>query len=103
MAEADLLGSFDWGDITLQAGMIASVLIAIGAVAMATQRSRKTGYQLGDEFTADAGVVEIWDGRSGYVRIGGELWRAEAKAPLSPGDAVKVARKNGMLLRVMPL
>jgi membrane protein implicated in regulation of membrane protease activity len=70
---------------------------------MATQRARKTGYQLGDELTPDAGVVEIWHGRSGYVRVGGELWKAEAKAILAPGDAVKVARKDGMLLRVTAL
>lgn len=103
MGEADLLASLDWRDVAMRAGLIGALLIAIGALAMATQRSRKTGYQLGEEFTADAGVVEIWDGRAGYVRVGGELWRAECKAPLQPGDAVKVARKNGMLLRVAPV
>jgi membrane protein implicated in regulation of membrane protease activity len=100
VAGADVFGSLDWRSVALQAVAIAATLIAIGAVAMFTQRSRKTGYQLGDEFNGDAGVVEFWDGHSGYVRVGGELWRAESKNSLSRGDAVKVARKNGMLLRV---
>ncbi len=97
------IGQIDWREVALQAGLIAAAFIALGAAAMATQGARKTGYQLGDEFTPDAGVVEIWDGRAGYVRVGGELWKAEAKVALAPGDAVKVARKNGMLLRVTPV
>jgi membrane protein implicated in regulation of membrane protease activity len=100
---ADMLALLDWRDVAAQGALIAGVFIALGAAAMATQRARKTGYQLGEELTPDAGVVEIWDGRSGYVRVGGELWKAEAKAGLAPGDAVKVARKDGMLLRVAPL
>ncbi len=96
-------GQLDWRAVALQAGLIAAVFVALGAAAMATQGARKTGFQLGEEFTPDAGVVEIWDGRSGYVRIGGELWKAEAKVALAAGDAVKVARKTGMLLRVTPL
>lgn len=103
MTGGDMIGRLDWATIAMQAGLIAAVLVALGAAAMATQRARKTGYQLGDEFTLNAGVVEIWDGRSGYVRIGGELWKAEAKVALAPGDSVKVARKDGMLLRVTPV
>lgn len=103
MSVGEALALLDWREIGSQAALIAGVLIALGAIAMATQRARRTGYQLGEEFTPDAGVVEIWDGRSGYVRVGGELWKAEAKSALSPGDAVKVARKDGMLLRVSPL
>lgn len=103
MSDGAILALLDWRAVALQASVIAGVAIALGALAMLTQRSRKTGYQLGDELTPDAGVVEIWDGRSGYVRVGGELWKAEAKAPLAPGDAVKVAKKDGMLLRVAPL
>jgi membrane-bound serine protease (ClpP class) len=97
------LAELDWRAIAAQAAAIAVILIALGGAAMLTQRARKTGYQLGDEFTPDAGVVEIWDGRAGYVRVGGELWRAESKTPLAPGAAVKVARKDGMLLRVTPI
>ncbi len=103
MTGGDMIGRLDWASIAMQAGLIAAVFVALGAAAMATQRARKTGYQLGDEFTPDAGVVEIWDGRTGYVRVGGELWKAEAKVALAPGDAVKVARRNGMLLRVTPV
>lgn len=103
MSDGDIVALLDWREVALQGALIAAVLIALGALAMATQRARRTGYQLGEEFTGDAGVVEIWEGRSGYVRVGGELWKAEAKAALAPGDSVKVAKKDGMLLRVTPL
>lgn len=103
MTERDFLALLDWREIVFEAGLIVAVALGLCVLAAMTQRARKTAFQLGDEFTADAGVVEIWDGRSGYVRVGGELWRAEAKAALAPGDAVKVARKDGMLLRVTPL
>lgn len=103
MKASDILALLDWRAVGLEAALIAGAFVAFGALAMLTQRARRTGYQLGDEFTPDAGVVEIWEGRSGYVRIGGELWKAEAKAPLARGAAVKVAKKDGMLLRVTPL
>ncbi len=103
MSEGDLLATLDWRAIALQALLIVAAVAGVAMIAAITQRARKTAFQLGDEFTNDAGVVEIWEGRSGYVRVGGELWRAEAKAALTPGDAVKVARKDGMLLRVTPV
>ena len=103
MTQTDVLALLDWRAIAFEAGLIFAVALALCALAALTQRARRTAFQLGDEFTSDAGVVEIWDGRSGYVRVGGELWRAEAKAPLAPGDAVKVAKKDGMLLRVTPI
>ena len=103
MTANDILAVIDWRAVGFEAALIAGAFLAFGAVAMLTQRARRTGYQLGDEFTPDAGVVETWDGRTGYVRVGGELWQAEAKAPLAPGVAVKVAKKDGMLLRVTPV
>ncbi|MFN3958498.1 MAG: NfeD family protein [Parvularculaceae bacterium] len=103
MTGGELFALIDWKDVARTAPPLAVAFVALGALAMLTQRERRTGYQLGEEFTADVGVVEIWDGRMGYVRVGGELWKAEAKTPLAPGTAVKVARKDGMLLRVAPL
>lgn len=103
MNESDLLTLFDWRSIAVEAGLIVAAVLALCALAALTQRSRKTEFQLGEEFTADAGVVAMWDGRSGYVRVGGELWKAEAKTALAVGDLVKVARRDGMLLRVTPV
>jgi membrane-bound ClpP family serine protease len=42
-------------------------------------------------------VVE-WSGEEGYVRAGGELWRARSDAALAPGDRVKVVRMDGLML-----
>ena len=103
MTGGGLFALIDWNDVAQTALPLMLALVVLGALVMLTQRERRTGFQLGEEFTADAGVVEIWDGRTGYVRVGGELWKAEAKTPLAPGTAVKVARKDGMLLRVAPL
>jgi membrane protein implicated in regulation of membrane protease activity len=103
VTDPGILARLDWGAAAFEAGLIVAAVLGLAILAALTQRSRKTRFQLGEDFTADAATVEIWDGRSGYVRVGGELWKAEAKAPLARGDAVKVARKDGMLLRVTPV
>lgn len=46
--------------------------------------------------------VTEWKDNQGYVRAGGELWRAKAKHTLREGDDVVVTRVDGLMLEVKP-
>jgi membrane-bound serine protease (ClpP class) len=38
----------------------------------------------------------------GYVSVHGELWRATSRAPVTPGQRVRVLDMNGLTLMVEP-
>lgn len=97
---ADAFSALDWRDVGSVAGAIVAAALALVFMFRLTQGARHTEYQLGDDFGDARAVVESWSAGSGYVRVGGELWRAEGRAEFSPGDPVRVAGKRGMLLRV---
>lgn len=51
------------------------------------------------------GIAEEQIAPSGYIRVGGELWRAEALSgdkPISPGSRVKVQAVRGLTLLIKP-
>ncbi|MEE4602607.1 MAG: NfeD family protein [Desulfobacteraceae bacterium] len=45
-------------------------------------------------------LVKKWEGNSGKVLIGSELWKAIGNLPLIPGDEVVVQDLEGLTLRV---
>lgn len=45
-------------------------------------------------------LVKKWDGNSGKVQVGSELWNAIGQLPLIPGDEVVVQGLEGLTLRV---
>lgn len=92
--------SLDWRSIAVAAATIAAALIAVAGLFRLTQTERRSDFQIGANFGSGRGIVESWSGRSGYVRIGGELWRAQSRRAFSPGDTIKVTRVNGMLVSV---
>jgi membrane-bound ClpP family serine protease len=98
--EAETLATLDWRAVLMQAALIFGVSLGLWFLFSLTQRARATPYQLGEAFGDSDVVVVSWLGGAGYVRIGGELWQARAKASFEPGDAVRVARKDGLWLRV---
>ena len=57
-------------------------------------------FRLGQQMQSDPATVRDWSGRSGLVDVGGELWRAESKDALAPGDAVRVSKVKGLTLEV---
>lgn len=60
----------------------------------------KTPFRVGDVMTGEHCEVIEWSDGEGYVRAGGELWRATSSSQLSVGDAVTVAAVDGLMLRV---
>ncbi|PQA88145.1 NfeD family protein [Hyphococcus luteus] len=64
----------------------------------------KSPYRMGQSMNVQHAEVVEWTespaGGEGYVKAGGELWRATSKDSLKPGDEVKVAAVNGLTLSV---
>ena len=81
------------------AASAALIFLVAGAALKARQRPPATG---AEEMLAASGVVIDWDGGRGNIRIHGEVWAATADASLKPGDAVRVARRDGLTLIVEP-
>ena len=80
---------------------------AIGSAALlllvlvALLRTRKRPVVTGSEALIGAiGETVFWQGNEGRIRVKGEIWRAQAAAPLRDGCRVKVIGRDGLILRV---
>ena len=70
-------------------------------VGLAFARSRAHGPLIGAEaIRRREGRVESWGEADGWVIVDGERWRARAKEPLTPGEKVRVAEVDGLVLIV---
>lgn len=62
--------------------------------------TKKSDHRVGDRWGGEHVEVVEWTGAEGYVRAGGELWRAHSKDQVAAGDAVRVLRMDGLILEV---
>lgn len=78
--------------------------IIVGALAILiwgmAQDARRSVHRVGELFGGERIDVVEWAGAEGLVRVGGELWRARAAAPLAPGDRVRIVRSDGLILDI---
>lgn len=83
------------------AAVSAAVLFAIGSLAA---RARARPVVSGRETLVGSRgpVTHVAEGES-WARIQGESWRVRCTAPLAPGDTVRVAGVDGLVLEVEPL
>jgi membrane-bound serine protease (ClpP class) len=66
-------------------------------------RSRRRPIVAGKEALLGAlGETVSWERGEGRVRLRGEIWRARAESPLTPGARVKVVAREGLVLIVEP-
>lgn len=66
-------------------------------------RARRRPVVTGQEqMIGGSGRVLDWDGRSGRVRLHGEIWQATAPESLDPGSRVRVEKIDGLTLVVRP-
>ncbi|MEJ2434111.1 MAG: nodulation protein NfeD [Pseudolabrys sp.] len=66
-------------------------------------RSRTRPIVTGKEALLGAeGEMLAWQQDEGRVRVKGEIWRARAEQPLTPGTRVKVVNRDGLVLFVEP-
>lgn len=93
-------------DAALPAGIAALAMAAIVVFAAVkigwgvALRFRPSRFRLGQQMQTETATVREWGGRGGLVDVGGELWRAESKDALAPGDAVRVSKVKGLTLEV---
>jgi membrane protein implicated in regulation of membrane protease activity len=80
------------------AGVVAITLVKL--IWGMSQWAKKPQHRVGQRWGGEHVEVVEWSGRSGYVRAGGELWSAVSKDELAPGDSVKVAKMDGLVLEV---
>jgi membrane-bound serine protease (ClpP class) len=66
-------------------------------------RSRRSAIVSGpEEMIGSTGTVLDWSENTGNIRVHGEIWRAQAEAPLAPGDHIDVIKMDGLTLIVEP-
>lgn len=74
------------------------VLMATAAV-----RAHRRRVVSGDATLVDTvGKVLQWSGNRGLVQIHGETWQAVSEHPLSPRTSVRIIRRDGLVLTVVP-
>ena len=57
-------------------------------------------HRMGSSMSTVKAEVTEWAGKQGYVRAGGELWKAQSKQSLSVGDQVRIAHVDGLVVTV---
>lgn len=83
--------------------MSALLLAAIARIALATRRRPVTSATAGlPGSLTRVESVEHADACEGWVRLEGELWKAASPLPLTPGQTVRVLRRDGLTVRVAP-
>lgn len=96
-------------DVTTLPGpaLLAAVFVAVTAAGAAAllafaflQRAQRPAHRIGEHWGGEHVDVVEWSGGEGYVRAGGELWRAISAAPLAPGARARVLRTDGLVLEV---
>jgi membrane-bound serine protease (ClpP class) len=79
----------------------AGLIFFIGGAAMkARRRPTATG---AEQMLSEHGTVIDWSGERGNIRIRGEVWAARGARPFTPGDAVRVSSRDGLVLVVEPV
>lgn len=53
-----------------------------------------------ERILGEVGEVKKWNGKEGYLFVGGELWKANSQFPLEAGDKVVIKKIEGLTLKV---
>jgi membrane-bound serine protease (ClpP class) len=92
-------------NLGLIAGMAFAAIIALAMIMWIAMRARRMRQVSGDPQMLGAGgaLLEPTDaGGQGWAQINGERWQVLAGTPLSAGTNVRVVRRDGLLLWVIP-
>ncbi|MBM3524104.1 MAG: nodulation protein NfeD [Alphaproteobacteria bacterium] len=89
------------GPVIAGAATLSATVVAILAVFALRSRTRRVATGSEGLIGMTARVVE-WRARAGTVWVHGEAWRAQSKTPLLADTAVRVVRRDGLVLEVEP-
>jgi len=81
---------------------VASAVFLIAAMGLVAKSRKRAVVSGREELLGSSGEVVEAAGDETWARIHGELWRIRATAPLSPGQRVRVAGMDGLVLEVVP-
>jgi len=81
----------------------AAIFLFLGRLALAAHRRPPVTGKEGLVGAHGEARDAIASGTPGYVRVRGELWRAISRAPVEPGQAIRVLDINGLTLDVEPV
>lgn len=92
-------------NLGLIVGIAVVSVVILGVTLYMLFKSRRARIVTGEEGTIDGriAVVSSFSGNEGWVRVNGELWRAQCGEPLAAGDQVRVLRHDGLRFVVEPL
>lgn len=79
-----------------------TALLSAGVLASVIQVRRRKPATGAEEMIGLVGEVVAWDGRSGAIRVHGEVWTAKGDRTLEPGEAARVVKRAGLTLIVEP-
>lgn len=85
------------------AGIACCAIVMLGLLLRLVMRARRARTFYGDEQmlqTTGELLQSVTAGGEGWVRIGGERWRARCEAALPAGTRVRVVSRQGLLLQV---
>jgi membrane-bound serine protease (ClpP class) len=78
---------------------LAFIMLA-GRMALSSHRRKVTTGR--EEMIGLVARVDDWNGDRGHVLVHGERWNARARAPVVPGEEVRIVRLDGLVLTVEP-
>ena len=81
---------------------LASAVFLVAVVAALIKSRRRPVVSGREELIGAAGEVIEAEGAEGLARVHSETWRVRARAPLVPGQRVRVTSIEGLLLEVIP-
>ncbi len=91
------------GFIVPAALAFAAIFLFLGRLALASHRRPPVTGKEGLVGTEGQARDSITPDIPGYVRVHGELWRATSRAPVTPGQRVRVLDLDGLTLMVEPV
>jgi membrane-bound serine protease (ClpP class) len=87
------------------AGIATGAAVLLALLLWLAKRSRDAPRVSGDEFMLDANgelLAAVSAGGESWARVHGERWRVSSEVALSEGARVRVVKRDGLVLRVVP-
>lgn len=81
---------------------ISSLLLSTFVFAMAMKARQRKVATGAEEMIGSVGQVVEWGNGEGRIHVHGEIWSARSGRSFGPGEAVRVARREGLTLIVEP-